>query len=278
MRIPIVLSGTLLTLGLLAASPSHAASEPGKISLRGCLGFTTLSLRDINDDIRSVREGFMADTLVEEARWDPFGSSPNLGLELEVQLTKKLSAGLAFSAQKGSRRQQALRVFSTDPSTGEPAASESFEAEPSFSAWDVSGTLGLWVPSAPGLNFGVQLGIVRGTLRAEGTHLYDAAITSLPYLQLIHGEWKGTGAVVGAFTGYEQPLSPELTFSSRLGYRYRRIAGLDGTLATTEWGDQGNQREWTSGPPLDAQGRPMRLDLGGFYVNIGLSLGFGGAD
>jgi len=277
MRMLTAVPGILIALGLIIAAPAHAATEPGRVSLRGWLGFTTVSLADINGEIRSARAEFLADTLVEEPHWDPFGGTANLGLEMEVQLTPVFSAGLGFSSQKGSLRLEALKVFSTDPATGEPAEVESFEEEPRYSSWDVVGTLGLWVPSAPGLHFGVQLGLVRGTLEMEGTHLFDT-FTDLPFLEFTQGDWKGTGVVLGAFTGYEQPLSPELSLSTRMGYRYRKISTPDGILRTTRWGDQGNSREWASGPPLDSDGNPMDLDLGGFYINIGLSLGFGGGD
>jgi hypothetical protein len=117
----------------------------------------------------------------------------------------------------------------------------------------------------------------RGTWFArEGTHLRDL-LTESPVLEMSQGQWQGTGIVLGAFTGFEQSLSPELSLSTRLGYRYRKINAPDGLLKLTVWGDQGNSREWTAGPLSDDDGEPMDLDLGGFYFNIGLSLGFGGA-
>jgi hypothetical protein len=277
MRIRTAVPSVLLALGLIIAAQAHAATVPGRISLRAWTGFTTLSLADINDDIRSNRAAFRADTLVEETHWDPFGGSANLRLEMDVQLTPMISAGLGFSSQNGSIRLQASRVFSTDPITGEPAEVETFERDPKYSAWDVVGTLGLWFPSAPGLNFGLQLGFVRGELVSEDTHLLDT-FSSSPVLEISNGDWKGTGAVVGAFGGYERPILPELSLSTRMGYRYRNIARPDGILRTTSWGDQGNSREWTSGPLLDSKGKPMDLNLSGFYCEVGLTLGFGGGD
>ena len=81
--------------------------------------------------------------------------------------------------------------------------------------------------------------------------------------------------VLGAFTGYEQPLSSALSLCTRMGYRYRNIRRPDGVLRTTHWGDTGNERQFEPGPLMDADGNPMELDLGGFYFNLGLSLGFG---
>lgn len=277
MRIRTAVPCVLVALGLISASPAHAATAPGRISLRGWAGFTTLSMADVNDDIRSTQAAFRADTTVEELRWDPFGGSPNLRLELDVQVTPVLSAGLGFSTQSGSVRLQSSRVFSVDPITGEPAEVETFEQEPKFTAWDFVGTLGLWVPSAPGLNFGLQLGFVRGAMETENTHLFDTFSAS-PVLEISNGEWKGSGPVLGVFSGYERPILPELSLSTRLGYRYRKIPRPDGILKTTSWGDQGNSREWTTGPLRNSRGEPIDLDLSGFYIDIGLSLGFGGAD
>ena len=277
MRRSRAISGVLIGLGLLTAAPALAATQRGKVSLRGSLGFTTLALGDINDQIRSARDEFLADTLVEESRWDPFGGAPDFGIEVDVQLTPVLSAGLGFSSQGGTRRHEAFRVFSIDPSTGEPANTESLDEDLKYSAWDVVGTLGLWVPSAPGLHFGVQLGLARGTFEQQATHLDDSG-RDLPFLEISQGDWKGTGVVLGAFTGYEQPLSSVLSLSSRMGYRYRNIRRPDGTLRTTHWGDTGNERHWESGPLLDDEGNPMELDLSGFYFRIGLALGLGGRE
>ena len=267
-------SGVLIALELLTAAPAHAATGQAKTTIRGWLGFSTLALGDINDEIRSRRDEFLADTLVDEATWDPFGGAPNLSLELEVQLTPVLSAGLGVSSQRGSRRLESFLIYSRDPDTGEPAGVESFDQDLKFSAWDVVGTLGLWVPSAPGLHFGVQLGLVRGTFERQGTHLYDTGL-ELPFLEIEQGDWRGTGVVLGAFTGYEQPLSSTLSLFSRIGYRYRNIRRPDGVLRISHWGDTGNERTWESGPLLDSEGNPMELDLGGFYFNLGLSLGLG---
>jgi len=273
MRMRIAVPGMLIALGLIVAVPADAVTQPGKATLRGWLGFTTLNLGDINDGIRSARDAFMADTLVDEASWDPLGGAPNLGVDLDIQLTPVFSAGLGFSTHRSSVRHQALRILSYDFDTGEPAEIESYDEETKISAWDVVGTLGLWVPSAPGFQFGAQLGLVRGTIEREGVYLIDA-FTVLPNMQLTQGSWKGTGIVLGAFTGYEQPVTSQLSFSSRIGYRYRKIGRPTGTIVLTEWGDQGNAREVEHGPLQDGTG----LDLGGFYFKVGLSMGLGGGE
>ena len=267
----------LVALGLFAAVPALAATDPGRVTFRGSSGFTTFALTRVNDDIRATREAFLSDTLVQDTRWGPFGGSPNFRIEMDIQLTKIFSAGLGVSSQAGSVRHEALRVFSVDPQTGEDAEIESFEQEPRFEAWDVVGSLGLWVPSAPGLNFGVQLGYVRGTYRTEQTHLIDT-FTQLPSMEIATGEGRGSGVVLGAFTAYERPVTADLSVYTRIGYRYRRIGRLDGLLTVTTWGDQGNSREWESGPLSDANGHAMPLDISGSYFDLGLTLGFGGAD
>lgn len=270
-------AAVLLVLGLCAASSAFAAVDPGRVTLRGSTGFSTLSLNRLNEDIKAMRDAFLADTLVEESRWEPFGGSPNFRVELEAQLTKVFSAGLAVSAQRGAMRHDALRVFSYEPGTEDPAEIESFEREPRFEAWDVVGTLGLWVPSAPGLHFGMQLGYVRGTYHLTEAHLIDT-FTQLPSMEIGTGTWRGSGAVLGAYTGYERPVTTDLSISTRIGYRFRRIGRLDGLFNITTWGDQGNAREWESGPLLDLAGKVMPLDLSGSYFDIGLSLGFGGGE
>ena len=276
MRMLMAVWGALITLGLMAAGPSQAAIETGRTSFRGWWGFTTLALGDINDGIRSRREGFRADTLViDDLIWDPMGGAPNLGLELEVQLTPVISAGLGFSSQRGSRRLEAVRGLLDTINFVE--IDDSQEEDLQFSAWDVVGTLGLWVPSAPGLHFGGQLGIVRGTFESRGTHFYDAS-NDIPFLEFTQGKWKGTGIVLGVFTGYEQQVSSTFSVSSRMGYRYRNVSTPNGLSERTNFGDNGNEREWEMGRLVDSQGNPIGLDLGGFYFNIGLSLRLRGAE
>jgi hypothetical protein len=264
-----------LALGLLAAHPAFAAVDPGRVTVRGSSGFTSLSLRQINEDIKFVREAFQADTLVDESRWEPFGGAPSFRVEIDAQLTKVFSAAIGFSMQSGHVRHEAFRVLSIDPDTGEDAEIESFDRDERFQAWDLVGTLGLWVPSAPGLNFGLQAGYVRGTYRTERAHLIDT-FTQLPSMEIGNGVWRGSGVVLGAFTGYERPVTQDLSIATRVGYRYRRVGRLDGTFIETIWGDQGNERSWESGPLLDLNGRAMPLDLSGTYFDIGLTLGFGG--
>lgn len=268
-------AAVLLALGLLAATPALAAVDPGRVTLRGSTGFSTLSLRQVNDEIKFMRDAFKADTLTDEFRWEPFGGAPNFRVELDAQLTKVFSAAVGFSMQSGQVRHEAFRVLSIDPDTGEDAEIESFDRDERFQAWDLVGTLGLWVPSAPGLHFGLQAGYVRGTYRVERAHLIDTFI-DLPSMEIGNGVWRGSGVVLGAFTGYERPVTQDLSIATRVGYRHRRVGKLDGSFIETIWGDQGNERSWESGPLTDLAGRVMPLDLSGAYFDIGLSLGFGG--
>jgi len=284
-----VVAGLLLALGLTLASPVQA-TQPGKARLRGWLGFTTLPLGDFNGQIRSERNAFMADTLTDEATWDPMGGAPSLGLELEVQLTPVLSAGIGFSSHRSSVRQEAFRILSIDLETGEPAEFEDFDQELKVSAWDVVGTLGLWVPSAPGLHFGAQLGLVRGTLTREFVHVASAFSIPAEFTEFVDGRWTGTGIVLGAFTGYDQPISSQLSLTSRIGYRYRKIGSPDGIVRTLTLDEnEGTSYEWEPGPsrlwrvgapgaPLDVEGDPMSLDLGGFHFKVGLSMALGGGE
>ena len=269
-------AAALLAL-ILGATPALAATDPGRVTLRGSSGFTTLSLNHLNEDIKGYRDALRADTLVDEARWEPFGGTPSFRVELDAQLTKVFSAAIGFSAQNGHVRHEAFRVISRDPSTGEDAEIESFDEDVRVQAWDVVGTLGLWVPSSPGLNFGLQLGYVRGTYRRDESHLIDT-FTGLPSMEIGAGTWHGSGIVLGAFTGYERPVTSDLSVSTRIGYRYRRIGRLEGTFIQTTWGDQGNERSWEDGPLLDRAGHVMPVDLSGSYFDIGLTLGFGGCE
>ena len=272
-----VVPGLLVAASLLAAVPAHALIQPGKARLRASLGFTTLNLGDINDEIRAARTAFLADTLTDESSWDPLGGAPNLSAELDVQITPVVSAGIGFSAHRSSIRHNAFKILSVDIDTGEPAEFEHFDENVKVNAWDVVGTLGLWVPSAPGLHFGAQVGMVRGTFERESWYLIESFSVEANMQQKL-GDWKGTGVVLGAFTGYEQPITSGLAFSSRVGYRYRRIGNPSGTLLTVDWGDQGNSREVEIGQLLDVNGNPMDLDLGGFYFNVGVSMSLGGGE
>jgi hypothetical protein len=278
----------LVALGLTLAVPA-LATPPGKTRLRAWMGFTTLPLGNLNDQVRSERNAFMGDTLTDESRWDPLGGAPNPVVELDVQLTPVLSAAIGYSSNRSSVRHEAFRIISVDE-FGEPAETEDFDQALKVSTWDVVGTLGLWVPSAPGLHFGAQLGLARGTLTNESVH--DVSAFSIPaaYTEFLNGRWTGTGLVLGAFTGYDQPISSQLSLTTRVGYRYRRIGRLDGIVrrleldenegTSYEW-EPGPLRHWKIGPPgahLDTGGDPMSLDLGGFYFNVGLSVGLGGGE
>lgn len=277
MRMRNVVRGMLVAMSLVVAVPAYAVTLPGKARLRASLGFTTLTLGDINDEIRSDRDAFMSDTLTDESSWDPLGGAPNLGVELDVQITPVVSAGVGFGTHRSSIRHNAFRVLSLDIDTGEPAEFEQFDEKVKVSAWDVVGTVGLWVPSAPGLHFGAQVGMVRGTFERESWYLIESFSVEANMQQKL-GSWNGTGVVLGAFTGYEQPITSQLSFASRVGYRYRKIGSPSGTLLTIDWGDQGNSREVEPGPLLDPDGNPMELDLGGFYFNVGLSMSLGGGE
>jgi hypothetical protein len=274
MRTRITLPALFTALGIAVAECSHAAAQPGQATLRAWVGFNTLALGDINNKIKAEHDAFLADTLVDESRWDPLGGAPELGGELEVQISPTWSASLGFSRQRSSVRHEMLRVFSLDPDTGEPAEIESNDETLQIKAWDVVGSLIYWVPSAPGLHFGGQVGVVRATYTSDHWYLIDTN-TILPDMINTFGEFKGTGAVLGAFTGYQQSLTPHLGFTSRVGYRYRNVDEPKGNTLLTQWGDQGNAREWEFGSLLDSTGRTMGADLSGFYFKVGLSLTIG---
>ena len=155
---------------------------------------------------------------------------------------------------------------------------EDFDQALKVSAWDLVGTLGVGVPSAPGLHFGAQVGLVRGTFKRDLVHIFST-FSAGEYTELREGEWKGTGVVLGAFTGYEQSLTSALSLTSRIGYRYRKIGspeGVERILTLDE--NEGTSYEWEAGPLLDPEGNPMSLDLGGFYFKVGLTMGLGSGE
>jgi len=265
----------LVVLSLLAAAPARPAPQPGRTTLRAWMGFSTLALGDINSRIEAQRTAFGSDTTVDELRWDPFGGAPNLGGELDVQISPKLSAGIGVDVLRSSVSHQVFRVFSLDPDTGEPAEFETTDEHGTVSAWDVVGNVSMWVPSAPGLYFGAQVGLMRGTFTHSDVYHVET-FTAFPDLRFTDGTFKGTGAVLGAFTGYDQALTPQLSLTTRMGYRFRQISRPLGVTYVTDWGDQGNTREWENGQLVDQNGKPMNLDLGGFYFQVGLSATLGG--
>lgn len=278
MRYRDTLPGMVAVLGLLLTTSAAASGLPGQARLRGTLGFTTLGLADLNGRIRAERDAFMADTLTDEARWDPLGGAPAVGFEVDVRLSPRLTAGLGFSAHHSAVRHEAFQVLSVDPGTGEPAEVDEFDESLRLSAWDVVGTVGVWVPSAPGLHFGGQLGMVRGKLESERVRIFST-FSSGEFTRTDRGEWTGTGLVLGAFTGYDQSVTSTLSLSSRLGYRYRKISAPEGVVRTLVLDEnEGTSYEWEAGPLVDSTGRRMSLDLGGFYFNMMLSLGFGGGE
>lgn len=268
-------SAVLVVLSLLAAAPARTAPQPGKTTLRGWLGFSTLALGDLNSRIEAQRTAYGSDSTVDELKWDPFGGAPNLGGELDVQLSPKVSVGLGIDVMHSSVHHQVFLVTSLNPDTGEPEEFNTTDERGTVSAWDVVGNVSLWVPSAPGLYFGAQVGLLRGTFTRDEVYHFESN-TAFPDLRFTDGTFKGTGAVLGAFTGYEQALTPQLSLTTRMGYRFRQISRPIGTTYVTDWGDQGNTREWENGQLLDQNGKPMNLDLGGFYFQVGLSATLGG--
>jgi hypothetical protein len=276
MRLPTAVRTIAIAIGALAATTAMAATRPGSVTLRGLGGFATLGHGQINRQIESQRAAFLADTLLEDATWNPLGGAASVGVELDAQVTPLVSVGFAYSTQRGSRRNEAARTFSVDE-FGEPAEFELFQEEPRFSAWDLTGTVGLWVPSAPGFYFGGQLGLVRGTFSTQTVHIFSTF--SGEFTQQTWGTWTGTGLVAGVYTGYEQPVSSALSVSTRLGYRHRQVRHPEGLLRILHLDEnEGTSYEWEQGPLLDAQGNPMKLDLGGYYFNVALSVRLGGAD
>lgn len=275
MKLRAAVPGVLITLGLVTAEPSRAA-RPGTVTLRGSLGFTTAAMSSINSAIETTRDAFLADTLLEEAAWAPIGGAPNVALELDTQVSPLVSVGIGFSAQRGSQFNEAFKTFSFDE-FGEPAEFESFSEQPRYSAWDLTGSATVWVPSAPGFHFGGQLGLVRGTFSNETAHIFSTF--SGEFTEMASGSWSGTGLSAGLFTGYEQPIGSSLSFSTRIGYRYRKVEHPEGVkriLLLDE--NEGTQLEWEHGPLLDAAGNPLALDLGGYYFNVMLSVGLGGGE
>ena len=147
----------------------------------------------------------------------------------------------------------------TPESTGEPAEIEDFDRTLRVSAWDAVGTLGLWVPSAPGLHFGAQLGLVRGTFKTYQVHIFST-FNQGEFTEFRDGEWKGTGVVLGAFTGYEQPLPAGLTLTSRMGYRYRKI-GIRCSLRNDVFHLEGTAKPGTSTYLIYGGWLPPRIDV-----------------
>jgi hypothetical protein len=202
------------------------------------------------------------------------GGAPEVGGELEIQITPTISASLAVSRQRASVRHELIRVFSFDPDSGEPAEIETTDETVKVTLWDAVASMTYWVPSAPGLHFGGQFGLVRGKYEVDNWYLIDTN-TVLANMIFTDGTYEGTGAVLGAYTGYQQSLTSTLGFTSRIGYRYRNVDEPKGNSFLTEWGDEGNAREWEFGPLLDKTGRTMSLDMSGFYFKVGLSLTIG---
>jgi hypothetical protein len=256
---------------VLSGAANAWAGDPGSIYVRGSVGYAAQSLRDLNDDISL--EAATWRPVSTSLDWEEFGGAVPFGLEGGFQFSDRLSGGIGFTYQKGKVEHFAALDF-FDSGSGVSYLGDLNEDQ-DLTLLDFYGALTVWIPQAPGLHFGGQLGIARGKLEiADGV---DVSGDDGSFLTAVgNGDADGTGISAGIYAGYEVALSPMFGLSGRAGYLYCNVGELEGTYTIVGDSDTGPIDSSTSGPVTDFNGGRMDFDFSGLRASAAVTLRFGG--
>lgn len=254
---------------LLSGSRNAWAGGPASIYMRGSVGFATQSLADVNDDIELVGSSYSP--LATSLDWEKFGGAVPFGVEGGYQFSDRLSGGIGFTYQKSKVEHDGTLDF-TDTGSGTSYFADLGEDQ-DLSLLDFYGTLTLWIPEAPGLHFGGQLGVARGKLdfadfidltASDGTFLIGAGT----------GDADATRFSAGIYAGYEATLTPVFGLSGRVGYHYLNLGEMEGTYTFVGDSDTGPLNLSATGPVTDSNGGSMDFDFSGLRASAAVTFRF----
>jgi hypothetical protein len=259
----------MLACLLCVAIPAFAAGAPGPgLYLRAQAGFAWPMLDDVNSSIR-VEQSALS-TVSVGLDWEELAGGGLLAGELGYQFVPSFSLGIGLAYQKTVRDQFANILFDSGTAITSGRVTRAVEA----SLLSVMLTPTLWVPSAPGLHFGAQLGLGRG---AYGfTEDDDLASTDGTFLVgTFDEEYSQTAFTAAVFAGFDMPLSPALAITMRLGYLIGNFPDMEGTFTSSGVTEAGPFFDSGSGPITDSAGDPLEVSFNGVNLGVGLAWRFG---
>jgi hypothetical protein len=193
------------------------------------------------------------------------------GLEFGYQYSERWSWAFGFTWHKSTVEHVAALNF-VDPESGATYVGEEIEDE-DLKLLDMYGTAMLWIPHAPGLHLGAQLGFAMGSLDyvdgidLRGNNTSFAVLTG-------NGEANGTGFSAGLYAGYEVTVTPRLGLSARFGYVHCDLGKMEGAYRIHGTTNAGPVRGEAHGPVTDSNGETLDWDLSGVRASGAVTFRF----
>jgi hypothetical protein len=234
------------------ASQSNRIPAKGATSVYGFMGYGTQALGDVNAAIEDDEAAFQGAGI--PVNFETFGGAIDFSGGVVHQVGNSIGLGVELGYQGNSIDNRYTDV------------SGSYSDAVDLRIVDVTGVLQFWVPAAPGLLFGTNVGAGFGSAKDE-FHLvdYNNSANDTDYV----GEWSGVGLSAGAFAGYHFALGKSAQLLLHSGYRYRNLGEFSGEANSPQWGS-------STAPPSDNAGQPLDFDFSGFYTRLGFGFSFGG--
>jgi hypothetical protein len=242
---------------LLSQIPAFAQPPASPTYIRGSVGVATQSLKDWNDAIEE-QEQFLRSVGAPVNSWDKLGAGFPVWIEVGSRISNTVSLGVALSYQRAS----------VNNTLGDGTGSFTSSIDVLMTAW--TGILTIWMPGAPGLFLGADVGAGFGKAKSQ-SHFRNFSDPTQNFDTT--GDWDGKGLVAGVFGGYQHVFPAQngagpLVFM-KLGYQFQNIGDFDGTASSST----GFSR---SGPPVNSSGQPMDADFSGLQLTAGFGFAFGG--
>ena len=264
----VVLPAMILMLSLLVGSEALAQSGPGQgFYVRGQLGYAWPSLEDVNTQIRSEESSLRP--ISTSLDWEEMPGAVHYSAELGYAFTPVFSLGLELGYQRSTREHSAGLLFDV----GTAIVSGRVEQKVQASLLSILLTPTIWVPSTPGLHFGAQIGMGRGSFdRRESDDL--GATDGTFFVATLIEEFDDTALSAGLFAGFDFPVSPQVGFSLRAGYRMSNFSSMEGPYTNNGYTELGSFSESGSAPLTDSFDNPMDVTFSGLNLNAGLVFRF----
>jgi hypothetical protein len=254
---------------LVASAASAQPPEPGTYSFRGSLGLAKQSLGDVNDDI--ALDASTWGPLSSSLDWKEHGDGVPFGLEFGYQYSERWSWAFGLTWHKSTVDHAAMLDF-LDTTNGVIYTGPLSESQ-DLKLLDMYGTAAMWIPHAPGLHLGAQLGFAMGSVDfSDGIDL-DGDDGSFLVLNG-DGEGHATGFSAGLYAGYEVTVTPLVGLSARVGYLQCNLGKMDGRYQVRGTSDTGPIAGQANGSLTDSNGRTMDWDFSGLRASGGVTLRF----
>jgi len=258
----------ILLLGLLASSEAIAQTGAGTgYYVRGQAGYAWPSLGDVNSEIRSEGTDLrQVSTLLD---WEELSGGGRYSAELGYAFTPVFSLGVELGYQKSARDHSADILFNT----GTAIVSGRVEQKVEASLLSVMLTPTFRVPSNPGLHFGAQIGMGRGSFDRRETDDVGASDGTFVVATIIE-EFEETAFTGGLFAGYDFPVSPQVGFSMRAGYLVSNFSSMEGPYSANGYTELGPFSDSGSAPLTDSGGNALEVSFNGLNLSAGIVFRF----